>query len=106
MVLLKFIQACQLTHSWRGSWIQASEEMPEAKTFPEHREGFLIIRMNTRSFCIYFYQLLTKVILLLHKYAQKTIALILQVFCNHFILYFLYVSGNIVIWGTIITITM
>lgn len=29
---------------------------------------FLIIRMNTRSLCIYFYELLTKMILLLHKY--------------------------------------
>lgn len=76
--------------------------MPEAETFP----GFLIIRMNTRSLCIYFDQLLTKVVLLLHKYAQKTIALILQVFCNHHDLYFLYISNNGVIWETIIKITV
>lgn len=79
---------------------------PEAETFPQHWEGFLIIRMNTRFLCIYFYQLLTKMFLLLHKYARKTIALILQVFCNHHNLYFLYISDNGVIWGTIIKITM
>lgn len=76
--------------------------MPEAKTFP----GFLIIRMNTRSLCIYFYQLLTKMVLPLHKYARKTIALILQVFCNHHDLYFLYISDNGVIWETIIKIAI
>lgn len=84
-----------------GVWV-----LPEAKAFPERREGFLIIRTSTKSLCIYFYQLLTKMVALLHKYAQKTIALILQVFSNHHNLYFLYISANGVIWGTIIKITV
>lgn len=83
-----------------GVWV-----LPEAKAFPGRWEGFLIIRTNTKSLCIYFYQLLTKMVALLRQYAQKTIALILQVFSNHHNLYFLYISANAVIWGTIIKIT-
>lgn len=84
-----------------GIWVNAW-----GKDLSECSEGFLIIRMNTRSLCVYFYQLLTKMVLLLHKYTQKTIALIFQVFCNHHNLYFLYISNNGIIWGTIIKITM